>query len=577
LTSVLIFESDASFASELQQAFEGLGCTVNVTDDANAGIQMAAAEKPDLILLTIELPRMNGFSVCNKIKRDAALKDVPLIIMSSDSTEETFEQHRRLRTRAEEYLRKPISFEDLRARLKPFLDLGDVAAGEDTITLEDEIEFDDVDVIEEVGPQSKTVDAEVEDFADQAFDALIDGGPPAPSVPLPPKASVPPPPPVRSSLPPPPPSARVAAVDDDAAEVIITDASIAPPAPDSGTQGADLEEQSTRELEQSQAQAAQLDAARIELAELHQKLSLAQSQTAELEKTQAELLSAQSRIRELQSAMDAASAGADEGLKQELDSARGRVSELEQQLTAAKSASSELEALRERSSGLEQQLDAAKAVAVELDNARNELSASKTRVGELEAAVATASLSADGALKQELDSARARASEGERVLEAARSRTAELDRDLEQARRSADELLTAKARLTELEANERRVRELELETTQLKNDLEEAKSRAASGKGASARELLDLREKLNKKDKELLSLREDLHHREKELIAVRDSSLELERDKADLSDKLDSARARASEGERVLEAARSRPASELMTSSIAATSLRKSY
>ena len=45
---------------------------------------------------------MNGFSVCNKLKRDPALKDVPLIIMSSESTEETFEQHRRLRTRAEE-------------------------------------------------------------------------------------------------------------------------------------------------------------------------------------------------------------------------------------------------------------------------------------------------------------------------------------------------------------------------------------------------------------------------------------------------------------------------------------------
>jgi DNA-binding response OmpR family regulator len=38
-----------------------------VTDDVNAGLQLAATDHPDLILLAIELPRMNGFSVCNKL------------------------------------------------------------------------------------------------------------------------------------------------------------------------------------------------------------------------------------------------------------------------------------------------------------------------------------------------------------------------------------------------------------------------------------------------------------------------------------------------------------------------------
>jgi DNA-binding response OmpR family regulator len=73
----------------------------------------AASDKPDLILLSIELPRMNGFSVCNKLKKDPALKDVPLIIMSSESSDDTFEQHRKLRTRAEDYVHKPIAFGEL--------------------------------------------------------------------------------------------------------------------------------------------------------------------------------------------------------------------------------------------------------------------------------------------------------------------------------------------------------------------------------------------------------------------------------------------------------------------------------
>src|SRR3954452_21423996 len=122
-TKVLVFESDAAFASELRNELGKLGCQTAVVDDGNVGLQQAATDRPDLILLSIELPRMNGFSVCNKLKKDPGLKDVPLIIMSSESSDETFEQHRKLRTRAEDYVQKPITFGDLLARIEPFVAL----------------------------------------------------------------------------------------------------------------------------------------------------------------------------------------------------------------------------------------------------------------------------------------------------------------------------------------------------------------------------------------------------------------------------------------------------------------------
>jgi CheY-like chemotaxis protein len=107
---VLIFESDPVFASELRSGLEQHACAVTVVGDATEGLQVAASERPDLVLLTVELPRINGFSVCNKLKRDPGLKSVPLIIMSSDSNEDTFSQHRRLKhSRAEDYVHKPIS------------------------------------------------------------------------------------------------------------------------------------------------------------------------------------------------------------------------------------------------------------------------------------------------------------------------------------------------------------------------------------------------------------------------------------------------------------------------------------
>ncbi|HEY2365593.1 MAG TPA: response regulator, partial [Polyangiaceae bacterium] len=146
-TKVLVFESDAAFAGELRSELAKLGCETAVVDDGNAGLQQAASDKPDLILLSIELPRMNGFSVCNKLKKDGKLKDVPLIIMSTESSEETFEQHKKLRTRAEDYVHKPIAFGELLQHINQFVKLeGGSGVDEDGgIVIDDEISSIDIE------------------------------------------------------------------------------------------------------------------------------------------------------------------------------------------------------------------------------------------------------------------------------------------------------------------------------------------------------------------------------------------------------------------------------------------------
>src|SRR5213075_596820 len=120
-TKVLVFESDPAFAGELRTELGRLGLVAQVVDDGYAGLMAAASDRPDLILLSIELPRMNGFSVCNKLKKYPMLKDVPLIIMSSESSEETFEQYKKLRTRAEDYVNKPIAFGELMQHMQALL------------------------------------------------------------------------------------------------------------------------------------------------------------------------------------------------------------------------------------------------------------------------------------------------------------------------------------------------------------------------------------------------------------------------------------------------------------------------
>jgi len=127
---ILVLESDAAFAGEVQNGLQSLGAAVEVASDGNQGIDRAMASRPDLILLTIELPGMNGFLVCKKLKKEDALKDVPLVILSSEATEETFEQHKKLRTRAEEYLHKPIAVPALLDVVKKYVTLEPITASE---------------------------------------------------------------------------------------------------------------------------------------------------------------------------------------------------------------------------------------------------------------------------------------------------------------------------------------------------------------------------------------------------------------------------------------------------------------
>jgi CheY-like chemotaxis protein len=182
-TRVLAFESDAPFARELETQFRSLGCEVTVVDDVNLGLQAASVNKPDLILLTIELPRMSGYSVCNRIKRDADLKEIPLIILSSESSDQTFEQHRRLGTRAQDYVRKPVSFSQLLERVRKFVTLSgtlSISPDDDGIVIDDEIEIADESLTsarplsENPSSSHRPIDADIDDFAEHAFGVMLD-------------------------------------------------------------------------------------------------------------------------------------------------------------------------------------------------------------------------------------------------------------------------------------------------------------------------------------------------------------------------------------------------------------------
>jgi len=84
-------------------------------------LQAARTEPPDLILLDITMPEMNGYEVCAQLKADAALKEIPVIFISARS--ETIDKVKAFRVGGVDYVTKPFQFEEVYARVQTHLQL----------------------------------------------------------------------------------------------------------------------------------------------------------------------------------------------------------------------------------------------------------------------------------------------------------------------------------------------------------------------------------------------------------------------------------------------------------------------
>ncbi len=86
--------------------------------DGVEALKIAKAEKPDLILLDIEMPRMNGIEVCRIIKNDPSLKHIPVVMVTSTNRYEEA-----MNAGADDFWRKPIFEEDFLKGIKKFVDI----------------------------------------------------------------------------------------------------------------------------------------------------------------------------------------------------------------------------------------------------------------------------------------------------------------------------------------------------------------------------------------------------------------------------------------------------------------------
>src|SRR6478609_2473613 len=105
--NLLCIETDSDTVAEIRKALSPYGFGVESIPNGEEAIEWGRSHPTSLIILSVE-PRKVGYAICNKLKRSPSLREVPLILISAEETLATFEQHRKLKSRADEYLLKPL-------------------------------------------------------------------------------------------------------------------------------------------------------------------------------------------------------------------------------------------------------------------------------------------------------------------------------------------------------------------------------------------------------------------------------------------------------------------------------------
>jgi CheY-like chemotaxis protein len=122
--NLLCIEPDSATVAEIRSALSAYGFGVESIPNGDDAIEWGRANPTSLIILSVE-PRKVGYAICNKLKRSPSLRDVPLILISSEETLATFEQHKKLKAHADEYLLKPLDLAELLAKVDKLVRLGE--------------------------------------------------------------------------------------------------------------------------------------------------------------------------------------------------------------------------------------------------------------------------------------------------------------------------------------------------------------------------------------------------------------------------------------------------------------------
>src|SRR5688572_12546092 len=123
---VLVVDDDEPIAAALRRALEYEGMRVTVVHDGYAALDQARRETPDLVVLDLMLPGLDGLAVCARLRQECA----GTLVLMLTARDATADRVRGLDAGADDYLVKPFAYEELLARVRALLRRGSAAVGE---------------------------------------------------------------------------------------------------------------------------------------------------------------------------------------------------------------------------------------------------------------------------------------------------------------------------------------------------------------------------------------------------------------------------------------------------------------
>ena len=107
MANIVVIEDDVSFLDLLRVHLASAGHEVRAAEDAALGLRAVITEAPDLILLDLTVPYLDGFEMIKALRNDPATKEIPVVVLTARADDETFAEARRLG--ASQFLTKPVT------------------------------------------------------------------------------------------------------------------------------------------------------------------------------------------------------------------------------------------------------------------------------------------------------------------------------------------------------------------------------------------------------------------------------------------------------------------------------------
>ncbi len=119
MKKILIVDDEADIIEILQFVLEAQGYKCITAFDGEEGLKLAKEEKPDLIILDVMMPKINGYKISRLLKFDEKYKNIPILMITARSQEE--DRIIGEETGADEYITKPFKVEEVVAKVKSYL------------------------------------------------------------------------------------------------------------------------------------------------------------------------------------------------------------------------------------------------------------------------------------------------------------------------------------------------------------------------------------------------------------------------------------------------------------------------